>query len=553
MRIVSVRVTGYRSFCGAVEVHLSPGMTCLIGANEHGKSNLLNALDLLDAGTFDEFDRNAKLPPGDAPSLRFTLALSKTDQLALRAALNEYLGQVPDPPADDTGKTTLSILRGTLQAHAQDRLTTADLSVSSRNVRRLHLPTGSFPVMGDSIASPVDGWLRKALPVVHIFQPSSELADSITLQQLDGDVNPPFVGLLKLAGVWEDRKTLFANTRRARQLLDSGAKRLTRKVRKIWSQGSKHTMRLDESGGKLHVSIIDPNTFDTPSSRSLGFRSFFSFYLTLLAQTDQLAPEGMLLLFDEPGIHLHPQGQKDLLREMERLAKNNQIVYATHSPFMIDRNHPASTLLVRKGFTKKDLGTRIVYKPYGKNWHSLHAALGITPADAFFPPDRVLVVEGSSDKVFIAAHMQRSQPDTLADLNNLVVLDADRRKELSGLVRMLLEGGRTVVVLADADQGGDALEKLLKKQAGATKNLRFVDLRRLLGTGKDVSMEDALPFPLFVAALQTYVRSVLGSSHKVDPDALIAMTATQTLGRAVGHYLAGAGVLSSPRPSPSVM
>jgi hypothetical protein len=47
--------------------------------------------------------------------------------------------------------------------------------------------------------------------------------------------------------------------------------------------------------------------------------------------------EDLILLLDEPGLGLHAAGQADLLRYLdEQLAVGHQVVYTTHSPFMVD-------------------------------------------------------------------------------------------------------------------------------------------------------------------------------------------------------------------------
>ncbi|MCF2141261.1 MAG: ATP-binding protein [Candidatus Lokiarchaeota archaeon] len=44
-----------------------------------------------------------------------------------------------------------------------------------------------------------------------------------------------------------------------------------------------------------------------------------------------------MLLLDEPGLSLHAKAQNDFLKFInEKLASNHQVIYTTHSPFMID-------------------------------------------------------------------------------------------------------------------------------------------------------------------------------------------------------------------------
>ena len=74
--------------------------------------------------------------------------------------------------------------------------------------------------------------------------------------------------------------------------------------------------------------------------RSGGFVWFFSFVAAFSERDDQ----GLILLLDEPGLGLHAAGQADLLRYLdEQLAGGHQVVYTTHSPYMIDANRPHSS------------------------------------------------------------------------------------------------------------------------------------------------------------------------------------------------------------------
>ena len=239
---------------------------------------------------------------------------------------------------------------------------------------RLKLDLKTFHWTLKDVAN-VEQVIGSQLPRTRLFSPGQDLADTVSLAELEARANLPFEGLLKLAGVWGQKKTLFAGDLDAHRLHVTAGKTLTRRLRKIWTQGESHTLRLSEAAGRLRVTIEDPNTFvDAPSRRSLGFRFFLSFALTLYAETETFTPHDYILLFDEPGLHLHPQGQKDLLKELRRLAKQNQIVYTTHSPFLIDRNEPSNAVLVRKDTRGKNRGTRIIQKPYGANWASVSHA-----------------------------------------------------------------------------------------------------------------------------------------------------------------------------------
>lgn len=72
-----------------------------------------------------------------------------------------------------------------------------------------------------------------------------------------------------------------------------------------------------------------------PSQRSQWFRWFLSFYIQLKAEKER--NRDIVILFDEPWLYLHSKAQNDIKKVFEELAKKwAQIIYSTHSPYLID-------------------------------------------------------------------------------------------------------------------------------------------------------------------------------------------------------------------------
>ena len=156
------------------------------------------------------------------------------------------------------------------------------------------------------------------------------------------------------------------------------------------------------NGDHIQLLIEDPSVsgrFVKPSQRSEGFSAFFTMSMRLLARTSASPSSSYIFLFDEPGTALHPAGQVNLLRVFERLSESNQIVYSTHSLFMINHNRPYRNRVISKGAA----GTVIDQKPFLKNWRAVRDSLGLILAGTFFIADRTLLVEGESDAMYIGA------------------------------------------------------------------------------------------------------------------------------------------------------
>ena len=81
------------------------------------------------------------------------------------------------------------------------------------------------------------------------------------------------------------------------------------------------------------------------SDRSAGFVWFFSF-LVLFSQVKK-RHGNVIILLDEPGLNLHAKAQGDLLRYFkEKLRPEHQVIYTTHSPFMVPPDDLASVRTV---------------------------------------------------------------------------------------------------------------------------------------------------------------------------------------------------------------
>lgn len=143
----------------------------------------------------------------------------------------------------------------------------------------------------------------------------------------------------------------------------------------------------------------------TPQQRSQGLKWFLSFYLRLKAESK--INEQLIILFDEPGLFLHSKAQGDIKGLFEELAEKDQIIYSTHSPYLIDSQHLNRVRLV---LNDKDRGTRvekITTKISDNQQDALRPiidAIGLDIADAFSPVSkRNVIVEGISDFYYFMA------------------------------------------------------------------------------------------------------------------------------------------------------
>ncbi len=134
--------------------------------------------------------------------------------------------------------------------------------------------------------------------------------------------------------------------------------------------------------------------------RSKGFNWFFSFLVWFKAMQEDRNRQYILLL-DEPGLNLHALAQGDLLRFIDDLSEDHQIIYTTHSPFMVDSEHLEK---IRTVVEVERHGSRISDSLQEKDPDTLfplQAALGYSVAQNLFINKKNLLVEGISDLVYL--------------------------------------------------------------------------------------------------------------------------------------------------------
>lgn len=95
--------------------------------------------------------------------------------------------------------------------------------------------------------------------------------------------------------------------------------------------------KVPETETFLEIRVQDKrNMVSLPlGNRSRGFNWFFSFWVWFKAiQKENVCP--FVILMDEPGLNLHAAAQKDLMRLMQDISQQNQIIFTTHSPYMLE-------------------------------------------------------------------------------------------------------------------------------------------------------------------------------------------------------------------------
>src|SRR3989442_1579282 len=149
--------------------------------------------------------------------------------------------------------------------------------------------------------------------------------------------------ILELSGLdlESDVKKAENEDREQRQYdMDDAAAALTKAIEGRWKQLN-YEVKFAADGHQFFTFVKDEKdqALIKLEERSKGFQWFFSFDLMFMYESKGLFKDCVILL-DEPGLYLHPDAQRDLLRRLEEYARENTLLYTTHLPFMIDLQQP---------------------------------------------------------------------------------------------------------------------------------------------------------------------------------------------------------------------
>ena len=461
MKLTRARVTDYRSIDDSGWVDIDE-VTCLVGKNESGKTTFLSALKRLNhvdeaSSSFDlkdyprkgyvqyrrvhkktpavvvraEFrldadeirDIEAEYGPGTmgSPVVMASKDYSNTrkwDVQVNEEALVRHLVEAADLPTEieerTESATTIEELRSTLEGLAIRPLGVGDLLIDINSRFKTSLK--------DQIA---EKYLENFLPAFVYFDDYSAMKGRISIpdirrrseqgEQLD-DADRTFMSLISLAGANLEDLDSQMNYEHVKAELESASISITDDVFEYWHQNRQLRVDFDLSnanpndppplneGTILHIRIWNNrHRVSVPfDERSKGFVWFFSFlaYFSGLELEDE--DRSMVLLFDEPGLNLHAMAQSDFLRFIdERLTPKHQVIYSTHSPFMIDLNRLVSVRTVQDMDDRGTVVSADVMIHDAETVFPLQVAMGYRLAQSLFLAPHCLLVSSPSDQIYL--------------------------------------------------------------------------------------------------------------------------------------------------------
>lgn len=380
-------------------------------------------------------------------------------------------------------------------------------------------PTPSEPAPSEEkiplIESEFIDRFRDSIPEFVYFEDyASLLPNQIDLADIDAASDVSGVegakNFLKIIGLTSEQLTTLEN-RLVKQKIDKANADITNDFQNFWSQrvGKESKIEIEfqvENHGAdeatkvgqpyLAFWVKDGNVRLYPRQRSEGVRWFLSFFIQLRA-SEKEGDHKKLFLIDEPGSKLHARAQEDVLKLFEDLKKSIQIIYTTHSPYLIQTETIYRLLAVQRGEEEDKLGETKVL--------DIHA-LGSATTDTLSPlytligvdlhhqraikQDHNVLLEEPSAFYYIQAFKQ-----LLSNSSEMNFLPATGVTKLPQLIYLFLGWGLKFVVVVDDDSAGRRAYNDVKKELFADNE---AEASKLVYKIKDCpGIEDLFSLPDF--------------------------------------------------------
>ena len=514
MRLKSFQVRVFRNVIDSGPIEIKDN-TCLVGKNEAGKSAILEALDRLNSARpvalnlLDEYPRWLKKQHEITGEIKNAVPITATFELSpdeLATIEEKFCRGVPDKSeivakrkyqgemevdivpnqavfikhytqkhipellkqrikSCDTSQKLLQTLEEISKETTSDKEPTPEAQAAKQAREPLKELFGNSSTLTGAIKAIV----TPLIPKTFYFSNYSQLRGRYNLTEVlpalgirsDDEEIQAAVDFLKLARITPQNLETW-DFEASNAELEAISSLLTQRVKANWKQNQhlklavkiESTVNAKQQTERYLQFRVEDTRHDFSSRldrRSTGFRWFVSFIASFFEFEKDT---NLLLLLDEPGLSLHARAQKDLLDAIDtQLTRGRQVIYTTHSPFMVktealdrvriveDKGPEEGTVVSNDSGVTNDPDTLF----------PLQAALGYDIAQNLFIGNRNILVEGPADFIYLtvmSSHLASLGRASLPD--NVRLLPARGATNIATFIA-LLGTQLDVVVLLDGN------------------------------------------------------------------------------------------------------
>lgn len=405
IKLNKFRIKNYKSIIDSGDCYLANGITVLAGKNESGKSSILEALE--DFDTEKEVRKDAVRIQNDGePEIILTFSIdyetlkdfqedlvidknkevelvicknfdneyylrnseeifAKTIELNKKnikqfseksETLEKLIGkQMPLEVNSITNENFLQIHNQISNLEQQIKTTLAlteeELNNSIKQISLLNEIAGDFVNIKEIERELIEDF-KTYIPYFILFDTyKDQIPAKVPLNQLND--NEFINDLVKISDLDIELIQDTTKIRENRKHKDKINISISEEYKLFWEQDTANLF-LDWDNEFLYFWIKEEDEYYEPRQRSKGRQWHLAFYVKVTARSKDNFTN--VILIDEPGLFLHAKAQKNILKKLEKCSELMDLIYSTHSPYLIDVEKLNRVRLIEK--SKKE-GTRI--------------------------------------------------------------------------------------------------------------------------------------------------------------------------------------------------
>jgi len=507
MQLLKFRIKNYKSIIDSGDCYVDERITILAGKNEAGKTAILEALEdfnrdkpireeakpLWDENAFPKIRVSMKLDSQEIkklnekfkvngrnievinitkqyPNTYIVESLSdinpklknlqkiEEDISKLAEELKNKLPNFPISKESVKSKGLDILLReiDTFSQNALNALEPKERDKVSKKLREFKQKIISLQEI-DNFKNEFHGYvIQNLIPNFILFRTFEDiLPNQIPIAQVSN--NSIVKDLFKISGINLSMIQPSADIRKRIKEKEKINIKFKKEYQSFWTQDHSH-LYMDLDSNSIYFFVKEGKEYYKPEVRSKGRQWHLSFYIRVTARS--LEGNKNIILIDDPGLFLHAKAQRDILEKLETTAEKNQIIYATHSPYLIPSKNLGRVRLVIKDDKEGTKIKKITAKADKETITPILTAIGEDISVGIrVDKKNSVIVEGYSDYLWLRAW------EKLLDIDYKIYLIPAVGADSSIYIGCILIGwGLDPIFIFDNDGKGKQVAKKLKEK-----------------------------------------------------------------------------------------
>jgi len=444
MKLISFSVTNYRSITVAHKIPLQ-NLTVLVGKNNEGKSNLLNALNVAMTALLV----HARESDGYFAMQRNNYNWERDFPISLRGrkkGLESIIGL--DFCLDDKEKPQF---RSETGIHGND-IIPIRIHFAKDNKFKIEVPkrgTSTYTKKSTQVAD----FISKRIYFNYIQTNRTEdTAFDVLKSVIAGEIDSIEKNLKG-----DEKREFVQAKKRIREIqekqLNAISEKLVSPMKAFLPQLNEIKIKIDEKENERYLFrssldvIVDDGTPTSINYKGDGIKSLIT--LAILKDRKRMNAASIIAI-EEPESHLHSGAIHSLIDVIHNIAENNQVIITTHNPLFVQQNNLKSNIIVNNGTAQP-----------AKSISDIRNILGVLSSDNLKNSNNVLLVEGEDDKISLLKILPFYSEKIKNSLktNNLVIHVMGGAGNLGHDITDLKNSLCKYVILLDNDSAGIESEK----------------------------------------------------------------------------------------------